>query len=931
MEKPLPDNVEDKLTLLIKQFLMRLERNRAASHVSVDAFLDKDLGIDSIAKVELFHEVEDAFNIHLSNDLLGNALTVKDIVEAIKTGHPEIDFKSGIITPSLEATKFNPQSAESLAELLLNWAKHEPERPHIYIQNEKGDEVIITFKKLLTNARKVANGLYEIGIRSNDKVALMLPTSEEFFYCFMGVTLLGAVPVPIYPPFRIDKLEEYALREEKILEQAEVSVLITFAQAEKLSALLGILVRSLKTVTTYDKLVEATKNAPIATPKKNHSALIQFTSGSTHIPKGVLLTHDNLLANIRASGEAIKVTPTEVVVSWLPLYHDMGLIGCWFGSLYYACPLVIMSPLSFLTRPERWLWAIHYHRGTISAAPNFAYELCLKRIKDKDIEGLDLSSWRLSLNGAEAVNPNTIEGFIKKFEPYGFKAETMYPVYGLAENTVALSFPPLNRKPLIDKIDLHIYETQQFAEPTSDPKKPYLRIVSCGNAIPHHQLRIVDEKNTEVPERKVGSIQFKGPSMMQGYYNNKEATEEVFASEWCNTGDLGYMADKELYITGRKKDIIIKAGRNIYPEIIEEVTSHVQGVRKGCVAAFGVVDPILGTEKLVIVAESRENNNKLKDNMIKKIMERVTTAINVPPDEIKIVQPNVIPKTSSGKLQRSACKALYQKGKLSGWALPLWVQLGKIALKGVKAKLFQFVGTMAKFIYTIYVWLLIVVLMLPAWACIVILSSKSSRVVAKYASKCLLKLAFIQVNVKDSNNYLAKNNESCVLVANHASYADAVVLYSILPINYSFIGKKSLFKTPVLGSIMKKHEHFSVDREDATQSIEDTKYIIDSLKKGRALAIFPEGTFKATKGIQAFKTGAFKVAVEDSLPILPVALKGTRNILRSKDWLLRPSIVEVTVGELLKAEENSWQEMMRLSAVARQFIVAHSGEAAIES
>ena len=927
----LETNVEDKLISLIKNFLLKLERNRTALNVNLDASLDKDLGIDSIAKVELFHEIEDEFNIHLSNELLGSALTVKDLLTAVQMGHPEIDFKSGIIAPSLSAAKFEPQSVENLVELLLNWAKREPDRPHIYVQDEKGNETIITFKMLLDNARRVANGLYEIGIRSDDKVALMLPTSEEFFYCFMGIVLLGAVPVPIYPPFRADKIEEYALREEKILKKAEVKVLITFSRAEKLSELLSIFVHSLKTVTTYDKLIQTTRRAPIAKIKADHPALIQFTSGSTNIPKGVLLNHSNLLANIRAAGEAIEVCPTEVVVSWLPLYHDMGLIGCWFGSLYYACPLVIMSPLSFLTRPERWLWAIHYHRGTISAAPNFAYELCLKRIKDKDIEGLDLSSWRLSLNGAEAVNPNTIEGFIKRFEPYGFKPETMYPVYGLAENAVALSFPPLNRAPLIDTIDLNEYEKKHIATPVKGELTRHLKIVCCGKAVPHHEIKIVDENSTEVPERKVGMVQFRGPSMMQGYYNNPEATQAIMKEDWCDTGDLGYMAEGELYITGRKKDIIIKAGRNIYPEVIEEVTSQIQGIRKGCVAAFGVIDPILGTEKLVIVAESRETDREQKNIMIRKIMERVSVAINVPPDDIKIVRPNIIPKTSSGKLQRSACKALYQKGKLSHWGLPLWMQLTKIAAKGLGVKLFQCLGIAARFFYTLYVWCFISLLVIPVWLSALMLPSRISRLIAKYSAKTLLALAFIRVKVNDPHQHINEKNKSYVLVANHASYIDSAVLYAILPEQYSFIGKKALFKVLLLKSIMKKHQHFGVDREDFHQSIEDTKNILSSLKKGRSLAVFPEGTFTAAKGVREFKSGAFKVAAENNLAVLPVALKGSRNILRAHEWLLKPGVVSVEVGDLIVPENNSWQEIMRLHSLARRFIVTHCGESSIES
>lgn len=924
------NNVEDKLLSLVHAFLVKLERHRSAMAVTLHAQLDKDLGIDSIGKVELFHEVEDAFNIHLPDSVLGSALTVNDIAKAIKTAHPQVQVESKIITPSKLFKPFKPSEAQSLVEILLNWTKKDPNRPHIYFQDETGKEKVITFKMLLDNAQRVANGLYAVGIRPNDCVSLMLPTNEKFFYCFMGILLIGAVPVPIYPPFRVDKIEEYALREEKILKQAEVKALITFERAEKLSGLLSAFIHTLKTVTTFDQLVKQSKRAPIAKVQSQHPALIQFTSGSTSIPKGVLLSQNNILENLKAAGDAIEVVPSDVVVSWLPLYHDMGLIGCWFGSLYYACPLVVMSPLTFLSRPERWLWAIHYHRGTISASPNFGYELCIKRIKEKDIEGLDLSSWRLALNGAEAVNPNTVEAFIKKFEPYGFKAETMFPVYGLAENAVALCFPPINRKPVIEKVDLEEYEKNAVAKPITDEQQKHLKFVGCGRAVPRHAVRVVDQDDKVVADRIIGTIQFKGPSRMQGYYNNKEATELTIRDGWCDTGDFGYIADGEIFITGRKKDIIIKAGRNIFPEVIEDVTSHVSGIRRGCVVAFGTMDNKLGTEKLVIIAESRETDKQITNKMKKQISERVTVALGVPPDEIQIVKPATIPKTSSGKLQRAQCKKLYQDGKLSAWRPPVWMQVAKIAAKGAFSKWLGWLGLGLQAIFTCYVWIGIILILIPNILGLYLLPAKGSRALAKLSCRLILMLAFIRIQLDDPNKLLSKS-EPCVLVANHASYVDACIMYAFLPLHFSFIVKKGLYKVPMLKRALKKHGHFGVDREDFHQNIEDTQKILSSMKKGRSLGVFPEGAFTAKNGLRAFKTGAFKCAVEFNMPVLPVALNRTRVILRSGEWLLKPKRVKVSVGKLIYPTENSWEEIMRLHSESRHFIEKHCGEYSIET
>lgn len=918
-------SVEEKLIGLVHEFLIKLERNRAAFAVNIDAQLDKDLGIDSIAKVELFHLVEDAFKVRLSDSVLGSALTIADIATAINTASPQNERRFQSILPSLPFKPFKLENAESLVEILLHLAKKDPNRPHIYYQDENGKEKTITFKMLLDNAHQVANGLATYGIEANDCVALMLPTSEQFFYCFMGILLLGAVPVPIYPPFRIDKIEEYALREEKILKQAEVKVLITFHRAEKLSSLLSAFIHSLKTVTTFNELIKSAKKSPIAKVSSHHPALIQFTSGSTSIPKGVLLNHGNLLSNLKAAGDAIDVVPTDVVVSWLPLYHDMGLIGCWFGALYYACPLVIMSPLTFLSRPERWLWAIHYHQGTISASPNFGYELCIKRIKDKDIEGLDLSSWRLALNGAEAVNPVTVEKFIEKFEPYGFKPETMYPVYGLAENAVALCFPPLNRPPKIEKIDLHSYEEQSIAKPVEDEQSKFIKFVGCGKAIPRHEVRVVDEQDQPVAERMIGTIQFTGPSMMQGYYNHDEATKKTIRNGWCDTGDYGYLVDGEIFITGRKKDIIIKGGRNIFPEVIEDVSSQVTGIRRGCVVAFGLLDPKLGTEKLVIVAESRETDKHIVNQMKTQMTERITVALGVPPDEINIVKPATIPKTSSGKLQRAKCKELYQTGKLSAWRPPVWLQVFKIALKGYTRKVLHWCGLGCRALYTLYVWMSIIIIWIPNILGLYILPNKLSRALGTYSCRLILAIAFIRLNIIDKDNKL-KTNKPCVIVVNHSSYADACILMACLPTNVSFIAKKGLFKIPIFRRALKKHQHFKVDREDFHKNMEDVDRILHSLEEGRSLGVFPEGSFDGKKGLKAFKMGAFKCAVSFNMPVLPVALKGSREVLRSGEWLLKPTQVTVTVGDYIEPQEDSWSEMMRLQLEARAFIAEHCGE-----
>ena len=367
---------------------------------------------------------------------------------------------------------------------------------------------------------------------------------------------------------------------------------------------------SLNAVESVAHLVDAS-TPPVNLPQPGNSdsvALIQYTSGSTGDPKGVVLSHSNLLANIRAMGEVMDASSADVFVSWLPLYHDMGLIGAWLGCLHFAAPLYAMSPLSFLVRPESWLWAMHRFRATFSASPNFGFELCLNKIADADLEGLDLSSLRMVANGAEPVSVQTLRRFIDRFGRYGFPAQAMAPVYGLAECSVGLAFPPLGRLPIIDRVNRDRLSADGVAEPARpDDPKP-LEIVPCGQPLPGHEIRIVDEAGYELGERREGRLEFRGPSATRGYFRNETKTRELFHDGWLDSGDRAYMAGGDVCITGRIKDIIIRAGRHIYPQEVEDAVAEIPGIRKGCVAVFGVTDRASGTERVVVLAETRETD-----------------------------------------------------------------------------------------------------------------------------------------------------------------------------------------------------------------------------------------------------------------------------------------------------------------------------------
>jgi acyl carrier protein len=920
--------IEKKLIAITNALLVELGRERASRQLTIDASFERQLGIDSLGRVELFHRIEESFGIQLPQSLMAQAESLQDMIEAISNAKPSKEIRKESKVLEIEQTKYSPALAQSLVEILINIANTEPDRPHIYLQDDMGEEKVITYGDLYNKAMIVAAGLQDYDIEQGDSVAIMLPTCEEFFYTFFGILLIGAIAVPIYPPFRPDKIEEYALREASILKNANARILITFEQAHRLSELLKVFISSLKAVITFDDLKKTDNKGKVASIQTQMPALIQYTSGSTSLPKGVLLTHQNLLANIRAASEAIEIKPSDVGVSWLPLYHDMGLIGSWLICFYNAIPVVIMSPLAFLSRPEKWLWAIHYHRGTLTAAPNFAYELCIRRIAPQMIEGLDLSSWRLSFNGAEAVNPRTIENFTQKFSPYGYKPQTMFPVYGLAESSVALVFPPINREPKIDSIQRDIFHKEQRAVPYSNAGNNRLQFVSCGKAIPNHEIRVVDAFDKEVQPRVIGHIHFRGPSTMVGYFAQPEATKAITHDGWIDSGDLGYIADGELYVTGRQKDIIIKAGRNLYPEEIEEVTSQVTGVRKGCVVAFGIEDSKSGTEKLIIVVETNEKNKEKTKKILNEINEKISIVLGFVADEVILVPAKTVPKTSSGKLQRSACKQSYLDKKLFKTSLPVWVQVTKIFLKSFTTRIKQIVKLALRLTYSLYIAVLFFVFGSLVWVSAVILPTVLLAKITKSLLRAGLFIMGCPLHVVRQENISI--NLPCVYVANHASYLDAVVMLAVLPEGVQFVAKKELKGVPFLRTILKKLKISTVDRMDFLANIADLKLIQDKLQQGHRLVIFPEGTFTYAAGLRPFKLGAFKVAVESGVPVCPVAIAGTRAILRDDDFIFSPGKIKVTIGKLIAPESKEWQEVLRLHTKARNEIAQHCGEQVID-
>jgi 1-acyl-sn-glycerol-3-phosphate acyltransferase len=895
---------------------------------TLDDSLERHLGFDSLGRVELISRLERVFGISLPERALANAETLRDLLQAVLTAAPAAPLKGMQRGEAPVRAHAEPSDALTLTEV-LDWHVHaHPHRTHITLLDEAGKEVGISYTALRKGAVEIASGLLKYGLQPGQSVAIMLPTSRDYFSCFFGVLLAGGVPVPIYPPARLSQIEDHLRRHAGILSNAFAAVLITVPEAKPVARLLQAQVDTLRAVTTVAEL-SVPGLAPGCPILPGQVALLQYTSGSTANPKGVVLTHANLLANIRAMGQAAQVTSTDVFVSWLPLYHDMGLIGAWLGSLYYACPLVVMSPLTFLVRPERWLWAIHQHRGTLSASPNFGYELCLRKISDNVLDGLDLSSWRMAFNGAEPVSPETIVNFTRRFARYGLRPEAIAPVYGLAECSVGLAFPPPGRGPLIDRIKRDKFMRSGQADPAGSEEADPLRFVACGPPLPGHQIRIVDATGNEVGERVEGHLEFKGPSATSGYFRNPEQNRLLFHDGWLDSGDFAYLAAGDLYLTGRAKDIIIRAGRNIYPHELEEAVGNIPGIRKGCVAVFGSPDPVSGTERLVVLAEMRDIDSGKREELRGRINVLTLDMLGMPADDIVLAPVHSVLKTSSGKIRRAACRELYEKGKAP--PRPVWWQVIRLACAGVLPQLRRGSRVASGVLYAAYVWALFCLLAPVTWlATALLLRPAWGWAVSRGSARLLTRLSGTPLAIHRLENLPCK--APCVLVANHASYLDGIGLVAALPGefsatgHFSFVAKRELLDSIISRVYLRHIGSNFVERFDPERGVGELKQVALSLQSGRCPIFFPEGTFTRMPGLLPFRMGAFVVAAEAGVPIVPVTIRGTRSILRAGHWFPRRGVITITISKPIMPDGKDWVAAIRLRDAARTEILRLCGE-----
>ncbi len=511
-----------------------------------------------------------------------------------------------------------------------------------------GDAEVVAWGRLHEDARGMAAALQARGVEPGDHIALLGPTSRPLVTAIEAIWLAGATMVSLPLPLRLGSIEEFALQTRRRIGHAEATLVVVDPELEP------FLVREATDppVVRLDELRGRAARWQRPPDDPDALALLQFTSGSTADPKGVMLPHRCLLHNIDAIVEGAGLSEADRGVSWLPLYHDMGLIGLLMTPMLTGFDLVLAAPTDFLAAPGDWMRWMSEYRGTVTCAPNFGYALAARAMRRMD--GLDLSPWRLGLNGAEPIDPASVEAFLAAGARHGLDPSSAFCVYGMAEATLAVSFPAPGSGLAVDAVERAPLEREGYAAPGSGPDAR--RLARLGHPLRGLDVRVHDpETGTPRGEREVGEISLRGASVTPGYFRREDVTAATFRDGWLRTGDLGYLADGEIVVCGRIKDVIIIGGRNVYPEEIERAAGSVDGVRAGNVIAFGT-EGRRGKEGIVVVAETKlDDAGSLHD----EVVDRVCDAVGLPPFEVVLVQAGSLPKTSSGKLQRSRCRTQY--------------------------------------------------------------------------------------------------------------------------------------------------------------------------------------------------------------------------------------------------------------------------------
>jgi acyl-CoA synthetase (AMP-forming)/AMP-acid ligase II len=552
----------------------------------------------------------------------------------------------------------------TFSERLYKHYKEFPEEVAIYLQDARHPDLPIAHSQLVRGANAYAKTFLREELKPGEVIILILQHSEDLIYAFWGAILHGSIPSIM--PFLTEKLspERYRSDLAALLAVTKPSAIVTYPEFEKEVRAALKVEDSVRSVIVTDKVEEQTEpdfdTLPGLNRKPEDIVLLQHSSGTTGLQKGVALSHRAVFNQLDAYTTALKLSEKDVIVSWLPLYHDMGLIAGFLLPILSGRPVILNSPFDWVRAPHRLMQAVSQYKGTLTWLPNFAYNFCAQKIRDRYLEGLDLSSWRAIINCSEPVHWESHAAFYERFRTYGLKPEALQTSYAMAENVFGVTQSDLSHPPKVEEIDREAFMSERAARNPVDGQ-PTMKIMSSGTPLTNTYIRILDERGKDVPDRKVGEIALQSDCMLTGYYNRPDATEKAIVDGWFLTGDYGYVSEGEVFVSGRKKDMIIVGGRNVYPQDLESLSYEVPGVHAGRSVAFGVFNEEAGTEDVVIVAETDNEYPEEQQRIGDLIREHVTKNSAIALRYVKVVGPKWILKTSSGKTARTANKEKFLK------------------------------------------------------------------------------------------------------------------------------------------------------------------------------------------------------------------------------------------------------------------------------
>ena len=558
----------------------------------------------------------------------------------------------------------------NFSNILQRHYEQTPDKVSVIMQFAGQPDIPVTYRDLIHGSSGYVQTYKRHGIQPGDVILLILQHDVDLIYAYFGAVLLGAIPSIM--PFLTEKLlpDRYRTDLAQLVAHTQPTAIVTYREFEpEIRAALKPGEDSVKAVIISD-LAGGSVNPPCPPDfpsfggllrKEEDVALLQHSSGSTGLQKGVALSHRSILNHLDAYAESICLTQDDVIVSWLPLYHDMGLIACFLMPILRGIPVVQMSPFDWVRAPYRLFQSISTYHGTLTWLPNFAYNFCAQKVRDRDMEGVDLSSWRATINTAE---PGKYQGhlmFYERFKKYGLRFLTLQTSYGMAENVFAVTQNDLSKLPYVEDIDRESFTTDLIARPAFDGR-PSIQLMSCGKPIPNTFIRVVDKNGHDLPERHIGEIVLKSNCMLTSYYKRSDITRKAFLEDgWYMSGDYGYIFNGEVYFAGRKKDLIIIGGKNIYPQDLEQLAYEVQGVHPGRASAFGVFNDTTGTEDVVMVAEVDTEDPLECQKIADEIRAVVTRGSAVALRFVHLVKHPWLVKTSSGKTARSANRDKFLK------------------------------------------------------------------------------------------------------------------------------------------------------------------------------------------------------------------------------------------------------------------------------